>query len=955
MNIPHTIRHCLLVAALLPAHSALGAYKDEILADTPLGYWRLGEIGNAPAISPIANLGSTGAAAEGTYQNFVVTAQPGALASGTNTAAYFSGTGYAEIPWTAETNPSGPFTVEAWIKPAVLTTDFFSPLSSINFGDASRAGWQIYQTPTNQWEFRAGNAQSATYLATVTGGTATAGTWTHLAGVYDGTNLILYINGTAVATSPLTGAFSPNTGTSLGIGARILPTGVDRYLNSTIDEVAIYPAALSPAVIASHTANATSAAPAQTYNQLVLASTPTGYWRLGEGPLLRTAANNGSLAGSGTGYYFGDPTVGATGVVPGDSSTSVTFDGSDDKIDVLYRPELNPTGPFTFEIWAKSLLGSTHRSPLTSRDDTPVTNTAGYIFYLTPENIWSFWSGAGTGNGWPAVNGPALIEDEWTHLIGVYDGRKIRFIVNGVQAGSQDVPFFRANPAKPLRIGGGATEGGGTFFWQGELDEAAVYNGVLPEARILNHFTTIKGAPPEALEPFITNDPAGPAGITYVGGSVTLTADVSGTLPLSFQWKKNGSNVAGATTHTLILANGAESDSGRYTLVATNGAGNAESQEADVQFIPSQLPAIDVQPANVSSLPGLNATFAVQASGAATLTYQWQKGTTNIAGATGTTYTITNVTEADLGTYRVIVSSSAGSTPSGNATLTLKPAPTDAYAQVILADKPLGWWRLNETTAITATDIAGGHDGEYLNEPLTGQQGISGTAAGFEGSSSQKIDVPFSPVLNSTTFSVECWAMVAGGEGAYRSPVTSRDDAPQRGYIIYAASNNNWEFWTGTGSGWSSVGGPPVVIGEWAHLVITVTGNTKQFYVNGTLAGTVTSALSLNAARPLRIGGGATEGDGNYFFNGNVDEVAYYDTVLTADRVAAHYAAGLGAEPTDPPVLTIVPSTGNNVTVTWSRGVLETSLNLTTWAPQPAATSPLTEAVSGRKYYRVRY
>ncbi|RYD27027.1 MAG: hypothetical protein EOP86_25130, partial [Verrucomicrobiaceae bacterium] len=489
------------------------------------------------------------------------------------------------------------------------------------------------------------------------------------------------------------------------------------------------------------------------------------------------------------------------------------------------------------------------------------------------------------------------------------------------------------------------------------LDEAAVYDGALPEARILNHYTTIKGAP-EVVEPVITLEPAAPAEITYVGSTVTLTADVSGSLPLTFQWKKNGANIPGAITHTLTLANGAETDSGAYTVTITNGAGSAESQPADVAFVPSQLPVIDLPPSNVSSIAGLKATFAVQASGALVLTYQWQKDTVDIPGATGATHTIDGVTAADAGSYRVIVTSGAGSTTSSAATLTLKPGPTDSYAQAVLADKPIGWWRLDETAAVTAEDIAGGNNGEYINEPLTGADGIPGFATGkavaFDGASSQKIDIPWTPVLNGTTFSVECWAFVEGGENNYRSPVTSRDDGPQRGYIIYAGAENTWQFWTGTGTGWNSIAGPAVVIGEWAHLVATVSGATKQFYVNGVLAGTATSDLSLNMARPLRIGGGATEGDGTFFFNGTVDEVAYYDTVLSAGRVSAHYAAGLGGGTTEPPVFTVVRS-GNNVTVTWDKGVLETSPDLQTWTAPNGATSPFTEAINGRKYYRIRY
>ena len=71
-------------------------------------------------------------------------------------------------------------------------------------------------------------------------------------------------------------------------------------------------------------------------------------------------------------------------------------------------------------------------------------------------------------------------------------------------------------------------------------------------------------------------------------------------------------------------------------------------------------------------MAGQTATFAVTASGSGHLNYQWQKGSTAIAGATFADYTIPPASTFDHGsTYRVVVSNSAGSVTSNAATLSV--------------------------------------------------------------------------------------------------------------------------------------------------------------------------------------------------------------------------------------------------------------------------------------------
>jgi hypothetical protein len=83
-------------------------------------------------------------------------------------------------------------------------------------------------------------------------------------------------------------------------------------------------------------------------------------------------------------------------------------------------------------------------------------------------------------------------------------------------------------------------------------------------------------------------------------------------------------------------------------------------------------PVITAQPAGQHVVVGRTATFTVSATGAAPLSYQWQKGTTPIAGATASSYTTPATTLADdTSTFQVVVSNSAGSVTSDGATLTV--------------------------------------------------------------------------------------------------------------------------------------------------------------------------------------------------------------------------------------------------------------------------------------------
>lgn len=161
-----------------------------------------------------------------------------------------------------------------------------------------------------------------------------------------------------------------------------------------------------------------------------------------------------------------------------------------------------------------------------------------------------------------------------------------------------------------------------------------------------------------------------------------------GTLPLSYQWQRNGADIAGATGSGLMVWTTAADDGAQFRVVVRNAQGSATSNAATLTVgAATGAPVITQQPASVAALVGQTATLTVAASGAAPLTYQWRRNGTAIAGATAASYTTPALTLADNGaTYSVVVSNNQGSATSGSALLSVTAsAPADTYKRPLAA------------------------------------------------------------------------------------------------------------------------------------------------------------------------------------------------------------------------------------------------------------------------------
>lgn len=161
---------------------------------------------------------------------------------------------------------------------------------------------------------------------------------------------------------------------------------------------------------------------------------------------------------------------------------------------------------------------------------------------------------------------------------------------------------------------------------------------------------------------------AHPASLVVTQGhTAVFSAAVSGTPPLSYQWKFGGTDLPGETAATLTLTNAQPADAGTYTVLASNRVGQSLSDGASLAVLVP--PAIVGEPVNSTNNAGSTAMFRVTATGTGPLAYQWHFNDAALIGATNSILTLGNVQKAQAGAYAVDVSNAAGSVRSVTAQL----------------------------------------------------------------------------------------------------------------------------------------------------------------------------------------------------------------------------------------------------------------------------------------------
>ncbi len=249
--------------------------------------------------------------------------------------------------------------------------------------------------------------------------------------------------------------------------------------------------------------------------------------------------------------------------------------------------------------------------------------------------------------------------------------------------------------------------------------------------------TSAAGSLTIVYPPVITNPPAG-YGVLR-GTTANLSVGVTGTPPFTCFWYLNGTNLLQAgSSPNLAVPNFDDPNVGTYSVIVSNAYTGTVSPGTTLTIGP--LPAIVTQPQDQYWLDGTNGTLQVSATGLPPLTYYWYfNGSTLLQAGPNTSLVITNYSEANAGSYQVVVSNRYAGTVSQSANVTTVYPPSitsDLFSQTnfvgsnttfqvtVSGTGPFNYhWQLNGTNLSNNTLVTvagdgtagGGGDG---NEPL---------------------------------------------------------------------------------------------------------------------------------------------------------------------------------------------------------------------------------------------
>jgi hypothetical protein len=937
------------ITALLSTSVVRADYSNTVTSLKPVAYWPLNETVQPPPAYIATNSGSLGAEGNGYYETWFnkdtsdnnYTAEmdwtgpvPGATSDGDGAANFGSDyQKYIEIPHTySGTVIQAPFTVECW----AYVTNTGSWANAVGDGgqynDPSTASgaWAGFNLNIygGEWLFDLYNTNGNNSSLELSSG-VTTGQWTYLAATFDGTNAILYVNGSEASGGvPNTNAvgqyYVPDAVNPITIGSLNRPKYVNGF-PGYLDEVAVYTNVLSPTDISTHYNDATAGG----YAEAVIADDPIIYLRLDE-PLYTLPAqssfasfpkanNYGSLGSAADGLYQpgtipGMP--GPTGSGFGAANYSVAINGIDAGVDVgdgnltNEAPALNPTGTNAFSVvaWFKG-------------------NPAdGYNRFQTilghGDSGWRF----GLGGSGPQFNpgasgdlsydaGNIYNDGKWHMAAGVYTGSTNELFVDGVLVASTANTSSNSGNGMDVLLGGAPdyTSPYGRY-WDGSLAQVAYFTNVLTAANVSQLYSVAGIAPYILFQPVST---------TVNGGTAfTNTVVVDGSATLFYQWYLNGSALAGQTNAGLVYPSVGGADAGNYYVIVTNLEGSVTSSV--VTLAVNTSPQITQEPAtNFDLFVGGSASFSIGAIGAEPLFYYWSSN--GVVVATNALYDLTNT--ASTASYICVVSNFLGSVTGSVVSVAVKAQPTNTYPQAVLAANPIAYWRLDEADqgypndGVVAYDYWGGHNGVYTNTSL-GQTGYPAvppdpdTAALFGATASADSDmqapgIDFAePSGGNAEFSIEAWVYTT-----YPQYVESDGS----GIITKGTGDGGEEFNLDTGSGGGDFrffvrdasGGVHLcnssiaADSNWHHLVgvCDEANGNLYLYVDGVLAASSTiqagSGLQSTSNKTVSIGArqsGTSDYDDQ--FPGVIDEVAIYDYPLSASQVSEQYYASGGFAPT---------------------------------------------------------
>ena len=353
-------------------------------------------------------------------------------------------------------------------------------------------------------------------------------------------------------------------------------------------------------------ASAAGCSPRQSAYSSTISSTPglVGYWRLGE--------SSGTTAcdstGQDNGTYQGGVTLGTPGAISGDPDTAITLNGTG-QVSIPATSTLNVGDDFTIEAWVK------RGSSKTGATEVIASKQNGSWVLMFNESDQLTLRRSNVAN--VATATIATTDTGWHYVAATKNGPSVHLYIDGKDVTGPVANQTMENNNEPMEIG----QSSNNAYFNGSIDEAALYNQALPPAQIEQHYTTTTQTKEETpTPPKETTAPPSALKATVGNGTVTLhwtassSADVAGydiyRANPNGSWPSTplGAVIASTLSYTDTgLTNGSTYT---YRITAYNSSGDQSAPTAQLSATPL-APASGCSPrqsaysSTISSTPGL--------------------------------------------------------------------------------------------------------------------------------------------------------------------------------------------------------------------------------------------------------------------------------------------------------------------------------------------------------------
>ncbi len=204
-------------------------------------------------------------------------------------------------------------------------------------------------------------------------------------------------------------------------------------------------------------------------------------------------------------------------------------------------------------------------------------------------------------------------------------------------------------------------------------------SGLAQHMAVMKDFTIGTGGTGSNTAPSVIIPPQSQTIAT--GSNATFTVTASGSAPLGYQWRFNGTNLSGANASVFNLNNVQFTNAGNYSVLVTNTVDNVTSSIA-ILTVSNFPPVILAQPQSQTVNVGGSTMFTVNAGGSLPLNYQWLFKGTNSIGANTNVFTLNNAQSTNAGNYSVVITNIGGSITSAVAVLMVNTGTTGAVTSL---------------------------------------------------------------------------------------------------------------------------------------------------------------------------------------------------------------------------------------------------------------------------------